>query len=153
MRGAARAVGLLAPRPLYLRRPDAVAPGHAQDGAPLTPTLRPMRWWDIDVVMPLERDLFPDLPWSAAGFWSELAGVPQTRSYVVAEDDGELVGYAGMSRPSLTRPTCRRWRARGPAGRGFGATLLEALVGEARHRGESRHARGARGQRGRHRAV
>ena len=59
-------------------------------------TLRPMRWWDIDAVLPLERALFPRDPWTAAGFWSELAGVPDTRYYLVAEADGEVVGYAGL---------------------------------------------------------
>ena len=36
-------------------------------------TLQPMRWWDVDGVMDLERDLFGDECWTVAMFWSELA--------------------------------------------------------------------------------
>jgi hypothetical protein len=45
-----------------------------------------MRLADIDAVLPLERELFAgDPPWSAEIFRSELAGMPATRWYVVAE--------------------------------------------------------------------
>ncbi|MGW1027095.1 ribosomal protein S18-alanine N-acetyltransferase [Streptomyces sp. NPDC002577] len=59
-----------------------------------------MRWWDIDPVLELERELFPDDAWSRGMFWSELAharGQGATRCYVVAEDGERLVGYAGLS--------------------------------------------------------
>jgi ribosomal-protein-alanine N-acetyltransferase len=60
-----------------------------------------MRWWDIDPVLALERDLFPEDAWSRGMFWSELAharGPGATRRYVVAEDaDGRIVGYAGLA--------------------------------------------------------
>ncbi|MFD7550336.1 GNAT family N-acetyltransferase [Streptomyces sp. NPDC059578] len=60
-----------------------------------------MRWWDIDPVLALERELFPEDAWSRGMFWSELAharGPGATRHYVVAEDDfGRLVGYAGLA--------------------------------------------------------
>ena len=49
--------------------------------------LRPMRWWDIDAALAIEQELFPDA-WSVETFWSELARVPETRHYLVAEDDG-----------------------------------------------------------------
>nr|WP_281155877.1 ribosomal protein S18-alanine N-acetyltransferase [Streptomyces sp. HYC2] len=58
-----------------------------------------MRWWDIDPVLELERDLFPEDAWSRGMFWSELAhsrGPDATRRYVVAEDGGRIVGYAGL---------------------------------------------------------
>ncbi|MCZ9343773.1 ribosomal-protein-alanine N-acetyltransferase RimI, partial [Streptomyces sp. TRM76130] len=32
-----------------------------------------MRWWDIDAVLLLERELFPEDAWSRGMFWSELA--------------------------------------------------------------------------------
>ena len=71
-------------------------------------TLRPMRWWDVEAAAALEPELFPAAPWTAAGFWSELAGVPQTRYYVVAED-----ARASSATPACSwwvpRPTCRRW--------------------------------------------
>ncbi|MDN3024605.1 ribosomal protein S18-alanine N-acetyltransferase [Streptomyces sp. S.PB5] len=59
-----------------------------------------MRWWDIDPVLELEKDLFPEDAWSRGMFWSELAharGASATRRYVVAEDGGRLVGYAGLA--------------------------------------------------------
>jgi [ribosomal protein S18]-alanine N-acetyltransferase len=67
---------------------------------PVTPRLREMRWWDIDPVLELERDLFPDDAWSRGMFWSELAharGPGATRCYVVAEESERLVGYAGLA--------------------------------------------------------
>src|ERR1019366_4381829 len=60
-----------------------------------TVSLQPMRWWDVDGVMDLERDLFGDECWTVAMFWSELAE-PETRFYLVARDGGEIVGYAGL---------------------------------------------------------
>ncbi|WP_217144369.1 GNAT family N-acetyltransferase [Streptomyces sp. AC627_RSS907] len=47
-----------------------------------------MRWWDIDPVLRMERELFPEDAWSRGMFWSELAharGPGATRRYVVAE--------------------------------------------------------------------
>ncbi|MEF9905813.1 ribosomal protein S18-alanine N-acetyltransferase [Streptomyces sp. P9-A2] len=62
--------------------------------------LREMRWWDIERVFRLERELFPEDAWSRGMFWSELAharGPAATRRYLVAEEDGRLVGYAGLT--------------------------------------------------------
>ena len=59
--------------------------------------LRRMRWWDIEAAVSLEQRLFPDDPWTVGMFWSELAGWPATRHYVVAEREDEIVGYAGLS--------------------------------------------------------
>ena len=71
--------------------------------------LREMRWWDIDPVLELEKDLFPEDAWSRGMFWSELAharGPGATRRYVVAEEGGRLVGYAGLA--AVRRLTLRR---------------------------------------------
>ena len=100
-------------------------------------TLRPMRWWDIEAVLPLESDLFAELPWSAAGFWSELAGVPETRWYVVAEDAGEVVGYAGMFATAHEADVQTVAVRRDQHGRGIGDQLVDALLVEA-HRREVR---------------
>ncbi|MFI0238818.1 ribosomal protein S18-alanine N-acetyltransferase [Streptomyces sp. NPDC016845] len=65
-----------------------------------TAELREMRWWDIDPVLALEKDLFPDDAWSRGMFWSELAharGVGSTRRYVVAYEGERLVGYGGLA--------------------------------------------------------
>lgn len=66
----------------------------------MTAELREMRWWDIDPVLELEKDLFPEDAWSRGMFWSELAharGSEATRRYVVAVEGGQLVGYAGLA--------------------------------------------------------
>lgn len=81
--------------------------------APVTPVLREMRWWDIDPVLELERDLFPEDAWSRGMFWSELAharGPEATRRYVVAEEGERIVGYAGLAamRRAGRRPDDRR---------------------------------------------
>ncbi|WP_046730626.1 ribosomal protein S18-alanine N-acetyltransferase [Streptomyces humi] len=59
-----------------------------------------MRWWDIDRVLELEKDLFPEDAWSRGMFWSELAharGPEASRRYVVALDGDRIVGYAGLA--------------------------------------------------------
>lgn len=88
----------LPPFPLYLREPDAV-PGVSVPAA--TPRasvhVRPMRWWDIPVAAEAEAALFGETAWSSATLWSELAGVPERRHYVVAESNRRVVGYAGVA--------------------------------------------------------
>ncbi|MET7473071.1 ribosomal protein S18-alanine N-acetyltransferase [Streptomyces sp. NPDC005648] len=74
----------------------------------VTARLREMRWWDIDPVLELEKDLFPEDTWSRGMFWSELAharGAEATRRYVVAEDGDRLVGYAGLAVSGTTSDT------------------------------------------------
>ena len=49
-----------------------------------TAVLREMRWWDIEPVLELEKDLFPEDAWSRGMFWSDLAharGPEATRRY------------------------------------------------------------------------
>lgn len=57
--------------------------------------LRPMTVADIPVVHQLETELFPEDAWPIAGFESELAQV-ETRKYWVYEDQGKVIGYAGL---------------------------------------------------------
>jgi ribosomal-protein-alanine N-acetyltransferase len=103
-------------------------------------TLRPFRWWDIEAVRRIEQDLFPEEPWSVEMFWSELADVPHSRYYVVAEVGGDIAGYAGlMSQGGAVAGTVEGWVqniavARAYQGRGLGAVLLEALLDEALRR-------------------
>ncbi|WUW92730.1 ribosomal protein S18-alanine N-acetyltransferase [Streptomyces sp. NBC_01451] len=65
-----------------------------------------MRWWDIEPVLELEKDLFPEDAWSRGMFWSDLAharGPQATRRYFVAEDEGaegggrRIIGYGGLA--------------------------------------------------------
>ena len=98
--------------------------------------LRQMRWWDVEEVASIETDLFPD-PWSVETFWSELAHVPESRHYVVAETGGAVVGYAGLMTGSGQADVQTLAVARDQQGSGLGARLLDALLAEARERGAS----------------
>lgn len=95
--------------------------------------LRPMNLADVGPVMALETALFPEDAWSQNVLLSELAN-PGCH-YVVAESDGEVVGYAGLCAavPEGDVQTMavdeRLW------GRGVGSALLTALLDEARRRG------------------
>lgn len=92
-----------------------------------------MRWWDLDAVIALEHDLFPEDAWSRGMFWSELAEARHpgaTRTYVVAEDpgSGRLVGYAGLAAVAGTGDVQTIAAARDQWGTGLGARLLTALL-------------------------
>jgi len=52
---------------------------------------------DIPVLVGLEKEIFPESPWSAAQFREELSGVPLTRKYIVAIEENEIVGYGGIA--------------------------------------------------------
>ena len=92
--------------------------------------LRPMRWWDIDAALAIEQELFPDA-WSVETFWAELARVPDTRHYLVADDDGAVVGYAGLMTIGRQADVQTVAVATGHQGKQLGATLLRAMVDEA----------------------
>ncbi|MER7305694.1 ribosomal-protein-alanine N-acetyltransferase [Streptomyces griseoluteus] len=90
-----------------------------------------MRWWDIDRVLELEKELFPEDAWSRGMFWSELAharGAGATRRYLVAEDDGRLVGYAGLASAGDLGDVQTIAVARDQQGTGLGARLLTELL-------------------------
>ncbi|MFJ5776694.1 ribosomal protein S18-alanine N-acetyltransferase [Streptomyces sp. NPDC093094] len=90
-----------------------------------------MRWWDIDSVLGLEKDLFPEDAWSRGMFWSELAharGPGSTRRYLVAELDGRLVGYAGLASSGELGDVQTIAVARDQWGTGLGARLLTELL-------------------------
>ncbi|MFJ7155747.1 ribosomal protein S18-alanine N-acetyltransferase [Streptomyces sp. NPDC101118] len=101
-----------------------------------TAVLREMRWWDIEPVLELEHELFPEDAWSAGMFWSELAharGPQATRRYVVAEEpaaDGgaRIVGYAGLAAAGDLADVQTIAAARDQWGTGLGARLLTDLL-------------------------
>ncbi|MFI5689023.1 ribosomal protein S18-alanine N-acetyltransferase [Streptomyces sp. NPDC051636] len=98
---------------------------------PATPRLREMRWWDIDSVLELEKDLFPEDAWSRGMFWSELAhsrGPEATRRYVVAEEGGRVVGYAGLAAQGELADVQTIAVARDHQGTGLGGRLLAELL-------------------------
>lgn len=96
-------------------------------------TVRRMRWWDLDAVLALEGQLFPDGPWSAGAFWGELAR-PETRHYVVAEESGTLVGYAGLMAVGGSGDVQTVAVAPAAQGVGVGRLLLSELMSEAARR-------------------
>ncbi|GGS80074.1 ribosomal-protein-alanine acetyltransferase [Streptomyces violaceus] len=93
--------------------------------------LREMRWWDIDPVLELERNLFPEDAWSRGMFWSELAhsrGPEATRRYVVAESGTRITGYAGLVATGEQADVQTIAVARDLWGTGLGGLLLAELL-------------------------
>lgn len=92
--------------------------------------VRPMTLEDIDAVFAIERETFAT-PWSYGSFVRELTQNASTARYMVLDQDGEAVGYAGMwlviDEGHVTniavRGDCR--------GMGGGAMLVRALIEEA----------------------
>jgi ribosomal-protein-alanine N-acetyltransferase len=95
--------------------------------------LRPMTAADLDVLLPYEQVMFGTEAWSRNSYLEELADT-ELRCYLVAEDDGGLLGDAGLLTIGETAqiltvgviPAARR--------RGVGRLLVRALVAEARRR-------------------
>lgn len=58
---------------------------------------REMSTFDVPALVGIEKLVFPESPWSAAQFREELSGVPKTRRYLVAHEQGVIVGYAGIA--------------------------------------------------------
>ena len=97
--------------------------------------VEPMRWWHIALLLPLEQALFAPACWSERTFWSELAQL-DTRHYLVALRDGQVVGYAGLC--DYPDEAFVQTLAVAPAaqGEGLGGRLLVALLEEAARRGQ-----------------
>ncbi len=58
---------------------------------------REMSVFDVPALVGIEKEVFPESPWSAAQFREELSGVPKSRRYLVAHEQGVIVGYAGVA--------------------------------------------------------
>jgi [ribosomal protein S18]-alanine N-acetyltransferase len=100
-----------------------------------TASIRGMRWWDIEPVMVLERELFGDEAWSDTMFWNELSE-RASRHYLVAESEGDLVGYAGLcAYPPNESYVQTIAVAPVHQGNGLGARLLTMLIDESARRG------------------
>jgi [ribosomal protein S18]-alanine N-acetyltransferase len=125
--------------------------------AAIAARLRPMLPSDLEAVLALEHELFPEDAWSPEMFADEVSQPAEARLYMIAErgpvghpaaeeaapglaGQAGLAGYAGMmfvpgqsgrggSADVLTIAVAADcW------GRGIGSALLEALVGVARRR-------------------
>jgi ribosomal-protein-alanine N-acetyltransferase len=98
--------------------------------------LEPFRWWHVAQVLPIEDDLFGAEKWSPAMFWNELA---QRHFYLVATDDGEIAGYAGLAVIDPSEAWVQNIAVRRQSQRhGVGRQLLEALLAEAKRRAVTR---------------
>ncbi|WP_442574785.1 ribosomal protein S18-alanine N-acetyltransferase [Microbacterium sp. F51-2R] len=97
--------------------------------------LRPATVDDLDAIMALERASFPTDAWSDAMMREELSS--PHGYYLVAEEAGRLVGYAGLRAPKGGKDADIQTIAiaESARGRGRGRTILEALLAEASARG------------------
>lgn len=95
--------------------------------------VRPMAIADVDGVMAVEKDSF-STPWSRSAFEEELAQNRLAR-YLVAEENGQVVGYAGMwlviNEAHVTNVAVSGSRR----GEGIGRLLMETLMELARENG------------------
>jgi [ribosomal protein S18]-alanine N-acetyltransferase len=101
----------------------------------VTATLRGMTVADLDAVLRLELELFGEEAWSRAMLEGELAQQPASRHYLVAEQDGDTVGYAGLLAAGQQADVVTIAVTGARQGQGTGAALLDALVAEAARRG------------------
>jgi ribosomal-protein-alanine N-acetyltransferase len=88
---------------------------------------------DIPAVHDLERRLFPVDAWPLQMFVDELAQA-ETRRYVVAEDGGHIVGYAGLMCIEPIADVQTIAVVPEQEGKGIGSALLTELIRESRRR-------------------
>jgi ribosomal-protein-alanine N-acetyltransferase len=106
---------------------------------------RPLRWWDVERLLPLERELFGTEAWSAETWWAELAQ-PAQRAYVIADaavdpagdPDGEVLGYAGVSVAAGVGDVMTVAVSPAAQGQGLGRRLVAELLTLAEARGATR---------------
>jgi len=97
--------------------------------------LRPMTATDLDQVVELERAVFGEEAWTRQMLAGELEHQPASRYYLVAEDRGQIAGYAGLLGVGWQGDVLTLAVATGRWGRGIGSALLQALLAEAARRG------------------
>lgn len=95
--------------------------------------LREMTAADIPAVHDLERRLFPVDAWPLQMFFDELAQA-ETRRYLVAEQNGRIVGYAGLMCIDPIADIQTIAVVPEQEGKGIGSALLRELIRESRLR-------------------
>jgi [ribosomal protein S18]-alanine N-acetyltransferase len=97
--------------------------------------LRSMTEADLAEVVELEEEVFGAEAWTPDMLLGELAQQPASRYYLVAHDDGRVVGYAGLLGAGGQSDVVTLAVASDHWGLGIGSALLEALLTEAARRG------------------
>ncbi len=98
-------------------------------------TLRPMTMADLDPILALEQAVFGAEAWTRQMLAGELEQQPASRYYLIAEDEGEIAGYAGLLGAGWQGDVLTLAVAADRWGRGIGSALLRALLAEAARRG------------------
>ena len=98
------------------------------------PAVRELEWSDLETLAALEVTLFRDDAWSARTWWAELAQRPR-RDYVVAVDDGQIVGYGGIDVSGDVADLMTIATVPEAQGHGLGRRLLDELVRRAERSG------------------
>ena len=62
-------------------------------------TYRQATFLDLPVLVSLDREYFPDTAWPIEQFRDEIGG--KTRNFLIAEDSGEIIAYAGAFLPAV----------------------------------------------------
>lgn len=90
---------------------------------------------DLDAIMAIETTSFPEDSWSRESMAAELAG--EHSHYLVDEDEGRIVGYAGLRAVRGSADADVQTIALAPSyrGQGRGRALLRDLIAEASRRG------------------
>ncbi|GAA3202004.1 ribosomal protein S18-alanine N-acetyltransferase [Actinocorallia longicatena] len=97
--------------------------------------IRQMTEGDVKAALVIEHELFGDETWTENMLLGELADQPRTRHYVVLEEDGEIIGYAGLSAAGGEADVQTIGVRTAHQGRGLGKALLTELLEEAERRG------------------
>jgi ribosomal-protein-alanine N-acetyltransferase len=95
--------------------------------------LRPLTIADLPAVMGIEEDLFAPDTWTEAMLRDELSRT-KSRYYLVADVEGEVVGYAGLVAYRDEGHIATLGVRNAFQGKGIGARLLDALLSEADRR-------------------
>ena len=90
---------------------------------------------DLDNVIALELALFGDEAWSRQMLAGELGQQPASRHYLVAEEAGTIIGYAGLLAAGGQADVLTIAVAAEYWGQGIGSQLLGDLMQEAVRRG------------------
>jgi len=90
---------------------------------------------DLDSVLGLELALFGEEAWSRQMLIGELGQQPASRYYLVAEEAGTIVGYAGLLAAGGQADVLTIAVSAPCWGQGIGSQLLAGLLEEAARRG------------------